>query len=439
MSSEFLSSVVRSLRFPGGTSAFEPRAAGSERDLSRFSHIEWMRHVGVLDRTGLTLPVYARMLVSGDWSRLPQATIEALEKRRRDNTKRMEGMLEAFGHAAQALDQAGVPFLCVKGFSLFPEFLEEPWQRHQIDFDLLIAPHDADRAQMTLEVLGYKLTGIAGDGERRLRIPVAHALSHDAYLYQPQQGGAIEVHSRFWEAGAEELSLTLPLDAFEQAEMCTLGTVSFMRLSRHHAFLYQVMHVFRHFMGTWARPLWLYEIASFIQRNRDDDALWQRVRRLVLEDPTVAKAAALVLLATNEVFACSIPSALESVCTLPDDSPFQLWIRHYARRWILTDMPGNKLNLLLQRHFFSDRSRWRRYLAGRLIPMNARPVFCEGIEENIARGIHYRIASLRFQATRAWHHIRSGAGFAVAYVAWGMQLRSNQDARAVTQLGRSQS
>ncbi len=438
MSGAFLSSVVRALRIPGGASTLAPRTASAKRHLSGFSHLEWMKHLGMLDRTGLTLPLYARLLASGEWSRLPLATIKTLERRRIDNANRMQGMLEAFGKAVLALQQAGVPFLCVKGFSLFPEFLEEPWQRHQIDFDLMVMPENTQRAQAALEQLGYTLTGVSSDSERRLRIPVAQVLSNDAYLYQPQQGATIELHSRFWETGAEGFPLICPEDAFEQAEMHTLGSVSFLCLSVHHAFLYQVLHVFRHFLGTWARPLWLYEIASFIDRHRGDDALWQRIRMLLLEDPNVAKAAALVLLTTNQLFACSIPPALESVCTLPDNSPIQFWIRHYARRWILTDMPGNKLNLLLQRHFFSDRRRWPLYLAGRLIPMRARPVLCEGIDLEIAKGPHYRLANLWFQASRVWHHIRTDAGFAFANVSWGMRKRSNENAGVITQLRGSQ-
>ena len=164
----------------------------------------------------------------------------------------MSSMLLTFGQAVEALRQAGVRFVCVKGFSLIPEYLTELWQRHQIDFDLLVAPDDALRAQQALEKLGYRLTAIDG-AERRLRIPVSRPLALDAYLYNPQEGGAIELHSGFWEAGAEAHPLRCPSDAFEQAEMHTVGSVSFLRLARRHAFLYQVLHVFRHFLGLWAR------------------------------------------------------------------------------------------------------------------------------------------------------------------------------------------
>jgi len=254
MSNALVSNVVNALSFRTDEFGAEKRAGGRERHPYDFSPREWERHIGVLDRTGLTLPFYARMLEAGDCGRFPLQTIAAFEQRRSDNQERMQCMLKTFGEAVLVLQKAGVQFVCVKGFSLFPEFLEEPWQRHQIDFDLLIAPGDGLRAQLALEELGYKLTAVAGDDERRLRIPVKQALLHNAYLYCRQEGGAIELHSRFWEAGAEEFPLTCPEDAFERAEMHTLDSVSFLRLSQPHAFLYQLLHVFRHFLGSWARP-----------------------------------------------------------------------------------------------------------------------------------------------------------------------------------------
>jgi hypothetical protein len=439
MSTTFLEAVVEVLRVPGEDQSSASEKQRVERDLFSYSHLEWVRRIGVLDRTGLTLPLYARMLANGNWRRLPLATIKSLESRRRDNETRMLGMLETFGRAVRALQHAQIQFVCVKGFSLFPEFLDEPWQRHQIDFDLLVAPSDALRAQAALEELGYRLTAVTEDGERRLRIPVKRALSHDAYLYQPQEGGAIELHSRFWESGAEDLPLDCPDDAFAKKETHTLGSVSFPCLSLHHAFLYQVLHVFRHFLGSWARPLWLYEIANFVDRHRDDDALWERIDLLLQADARLAQAFALVLQATKELFACSIPPALEAPCTLPDDSPIRLWIDHYARRWILTDMPGNKLNLLLQRHFFSDRGGWRRYLAGRLVPRGKRSELCEGIDQSLAKGIQYRVASLCFRAARVWHHVRTNGGLAAASIAWRMRLRAGRHASRVIELGRSHS
>jgi len=439
MSSALLSSIVHALRFSSAEPAAATHADAAKRHPCSFSPREWARHIGVLDRMGLTLPFYARLLAAGGCGRFPMQTVAAFERRRRDNKSRMHGMQQAFGQAARALQQARVQFVCVKGFSLFPEYFQEPWQRHQVDFDMLIAPGDGLRAQAALEELGYKLTAVAEDGERRLRIPVTRALSHHAYLYSPQEGGAIELHPRFWEAGAEAFPLTCPEDAFERAEMHTLGSISFARLSQPHAFLYQVLHVFRHFLGSWARPLWLYEIASYLDRHRADDALWQEVSALFSADARLAEAAALVLLAAKELFACPIPSALENVRTLPADAPVGLWVRRYARRWLLTDMPGNKLNLLLQRHYYSDGRVWRRYLTGRLAPRGARPILCEGIDQNAAKSLSYRIANLRYKATRVWHHLRTGAGFAAASIAWGMQLRSSQHACSPNELTRSES
>jgi hypothetical protein len=378
------------------------------------------------------------LLEQGRRANLPAPAIAALEQRRRDNAQRMNGMLMTFGHAAAALQLAGVRFVCVKGFTLIPEYLTELWQRHQIDFDLLIAPEDALRAQQALEELGYKLTALNGD-ERRLRIPAPRPLAHNAYLYQPQEGAAIELHSEFWDAEADAHPMHCPHDYFAQAEMDTVGSVSFLRLTRHHAFLYQVLHVFRHFMGSWARPLWLYEIAIFLHRNREDDVLWKQVRELLCADARLAEAAALVLLCAQNLFACPLPPALENVCAQLSDSPVLLWIDRYARRWLLTDMPGNKLNLLLHRYFIPDDFTWRRHLVHRLAPFGKRPVLCEGLERKAAKSLAYKSANLRFQSARIWHHLGTDAEFAFASIAWKMHLRSGQTTSSPNELRRGES
>jgi hypothetical protein len=426
MNSEFLSSIVHSLRFPPAVGAAASSKCRVERPIWNWSHRAWARHIQVLDRAGLSLPLYSRLLESGEHTRLPAKTLAAFENRKRDNSERMLGMLQTFGRAIAALQQSGVQHICVKGFSLFPDYHEEPWQRHQTDFDLLVPPADALRAQTTLEGLGYKLTEVAGDGERRLRIPATEYFDHGTYLYRPQKSPAIELHPRFWEPGAEELPLRCPENAFEQAEIRTLGSVSFLALSRPHAFLYQTLHVFRHFLGSWARLLWLYEIAGYLHRFQEDEALWQQVQALASSDARLSEAVALVLLTAKELFACPIPRALEAVHALPAKSPVRLWISHYARRWLLADIPGNKLNLLLQRHFFSDGPTWRRYLASRLVPFGKHSSLGEGIDPSIARSLSFRAANLRFQAGRYWHHLHTGIGYATASIVWKMHLHRSQ-------------
>ncbi|MGA2348862.1 MAG: nucleotidyltransferase family protein [Terracidiphilus sp.] len=438
MTREFLSSVVDALGFSANEPARNPGPDRKKRALSSYSTDEWSRQIGVLDRVGLTLPLYGRLLEHGKCARLPAPVIAALEQRRRDNAQRMSGMLITFGQAATALRQADVRFVCVKGFSLIPEYLTESWQRHQIDFDLLVAHEDILRAQKALEQIGYRLTAVDGD-ERRLRIPVSRPLAHNAYLYKPQEGAAIELHSEFWETEAKALPMRSPHDVFALAEMHTTGFVSFLRLARHHIFLYQILHVYRHFLGSWARMLWLYEIAAYLDRYQDDDAFWLEVRELLSSDAHLANAAALVILCAQNLFACPLPLALEDICTLPAGSPVRLWIDRYAQRWLLTDMPGNKLNLLLHWHFFSDRPAWRRHLAKRLAPIGNRPVLCEGIEQNATKSLAYVIANLRFQVARIGHHLRSGAELLFAGIAWKIHLHLDHAALSPNELRRGES
>ena len=176
-----------------------------------------------------------------------------------------------------------------------------------------------------------------------------------------------------------------------------------------------------------------------MDRHRANVELWRELATLISADARLMEATSLVLLTAKELFDCPIPPALESVCALADDNPIRLWVGLYARRWILADMPGNKLNLLLQRRYFADGRIWRRYLANRLAPRRGRPVLCEGIDARVARSLKYRVANLSYKGSRVWHHLRAGAGFAAASVAWGIHLRLSQGAPSSSGLSRSES
>ncbi len=423
MSHPFLESCVSELRFTANDAA--GRRNLREQTLSASSVREWRRHIGVLDRAGLTLPLYARLLERGEGGKLPPEAIAALERRCYDNARRMQEMLETFDEAVQALRRVEVQFVCVKGFSLIPEFLPELWQRHQIDFDVLIEGKDEARAQAALEELGYKLTAVDG-GERRMRVPVTRALGHDAYVYDRQEGPAIELHSAFWENGTMDFPLRFPKDSLDHAEMHALGSVSFPRLEAPCAFLYQVLHMFRHFRGSWARPLWIYEIAAYLNRFVDDEVRWERVRALIANDERMADAVGLVLMTAREIFGCPIPVPLRDICAVAGDSAIGLWVSRCAREWLLTDMPGNKLNLLLHRHFIGEEGRWRRHLADRLMPRRKRPRLCEGIDPAVEKSFRYRMANFRFQGGRLAHHFRTGVEFALAGARWKLELRARR-------------
>jgi hypothetical protein len=427
MSNPLVASSAQALGF---STAGGDDLAGSRRQarsLNSYTAREWAKHIGVLDRAGLTLPLYAHLMARKQVAQLPRETVDKLEKRRSDNARRMQAMMGRFGEAVDALKRARVQFACVKGFSLIPEFLPEPWERHQIDFDFLIRPGEEARAQLALEGGGYKLTAIEGS-ERRLRVPVTKALRHNAYLYDLQKEPAIELHSVFWEGGTIELPLHRLEEAFEHTEMHALGSVSFPRLAPHHAFLYQVLHVFRHFLGSWARPLWLYEIASYMNRFGNDRARWLSVRPLIASDPRMMDAVALVLLTAQEIFRCPIPIELNEICAHADRSAIGLWVRCHSRDWLLTDMPGNKLNLLLHRHFIGQDCTWRRHLANRLAPCGKRPRLCEGLDPVVAQSFGYRIADFCFRAGRISYHLRAGAGLAFAGARWSFALRAHRAA-----------
>ena len=66
---------MRALRFSSGQAAAPVLTDGRERHPCNLSEREWERGIGVLDRSGLTLPFFARMLAAGETARFPSPSL----------------------------------------------------------------------------------------------------------------------------------------------------------------------------------------------------------------------------------------------------------------------------------------------------------------------------------------------------------------------------
>src|ERR1700733_2452406 len=104
----------------------------SEPDtLTGISEEEWKGNLRWLDRSGLALPLAARLKISGS-AGIPAPIRDALRARLLDNESRMQTMLGFFAEVTQALSESGVHYCSVKGFSLIPECFSHIAERHQV-------------------------------------------------------------------------------------------------------------------------------------------------------------------------------------------------------------------------------------------------------------------------------------------------------------------
>jgi hypothetical protein len=399
-----------------------------KRILSGISAAEWARESGWLDRSGLALPLIDAIQKRSLEEMLPADLLASLRQSLTDNEKRMRQMLAEFTQLTQSLNGRAVSYACVKGFSLIPDWLPSIACRHQSDFDFLVAERHIEVAEEVLVSLGYRVVAKEPSGERRYATPGMEIKGKDAYLYALEESHAAELHLYFWEPEEEEIQLAFPIQSLDwHLEMHSVEGASFLRLRPAYQVTYQLLHFFRHLSGTWARLLWLYEIAQFVVNHRSDNELWREANALWQNDAKLKQVCHLVLRLAAKTFSVPLPSLVESEVFAWEEC--RRWLDHFSGSCLYADLPGNKASLLLMRPFFEDEKSYRRYRARRLFPMGHGHVLDERVSPVVARSLGYRLRNLGYQYSRARYHFSANLHFFALRVRWMIRALSDRLAK----------
>ena len=95
-------------------------APGTHDVLADLSPREWRRLLSWLDTSGLALYLFDRIAKSGTKA-LPHDVIADLRYKLAENTARTNGMFAELKEICAAFHNAGVAFVVLKGFSLWPD------------------------------------------------------------------------------------------------------------------------------------------------------------------------------------------------------------------------------------------------------------------------------------------------------------------------------
>ena len=219
---------------------------------------------------------------------------------------------QALGGILNAFDSAQIPVVVLKGAALAWLLYPTPGLRPLSDIDLLVAPHDAARAQSLLSALGF--VAPVSPTSRRL---VSH---HHLPLAMKQLEGhviQVELHTDALSrdtAGSLSLGgLTEPPQRFslDGREACALG---------HADMLY---HLCRHTAerAPLLRLIWVADIVSYATRYRDAID-WTDLRR---RHPFVLNALSLLHLVTP------LPEALLDMSCRPGMRGCAAWASRAGR------------------------------------------------------------------------------------------------------------
>lgn len=172
-------------------------------------------------------------------------------------------LFTVLGRVGRALDQAGVPFLLLKGAILAPWLYGDPALRPMTDLDLLIRPEHRQEAQQALAGLGFQAKGEeAGHYNGQADQEVEWALGHPPPLYLDRVC-RLELHVAVLQRGGADDGRMLRAVWAAPARLPE-GTT----LALDHQVLFLAGHLHKHVrLDGWANLYWLSDLHELLRRE----------------------------------------------------------------------------------------------------------------------------------------------------------------------------
>jgi Uncharacterised nucleotidyltransferase len=208
-----------------------------------------------------------------------------LEQNLTDNTERTRGMLAELDVIQRKLQNAGVRYAVLKGFSLWPYSVPHPQLRSQLDLDFLIAESDIEMAVRVVNNRGYHLFAKSGSSWE-FKIGKIREASLKT-IYKPVRYGCVELHAATGRRRADMLS---------RRQMAEYESVHIPVLAPADLFLGQGLHAFKHICSESSRASHLLEFWRHVVARRSDTAFWQDVRLSAESKPRASIELGIVLL-----------------------------------------------------------------------------------------------------------------------------------------------
>jgi hypothetical protein len=378
-----------------------------------------------LDQSGVALVLLRRLqkhnavpLVSGGWR-------QALEARQARNIRRTEDMLQEARRIQNAFLSFGIRAVCLKGFSLSPDFCEDPFVRHQVDFDFLVSQGSVHTAAEALCSCGYRTAKVNESSETCFVTPLRYIPSAQDDLYAVQRHRQVDLHVSIWEP-YEWLSVEVPQDCLDFAQPQQTNGLEFLSLSLEDKVLFHTLHLFRHALRSWIRVSWLLEIANCIKYHDKNLTLWNRVIERAGTGRPSKTIFAFVLGMVNRLFCTPIPEPLNLWQSTAMSSPLKAWLNDFALDWVLSDWPGSLNNLFLASEFIPHRRDRMKYWQSRLLPNKTRTPLGSIASATTKSFMKVQAAHLRYVARRAAVHLTDIAVLPRQQIRWRRALASTR-------------
>jgi len=301
---------------------------------------------------------------------LPLIVQSRLRKNLQDQAERHACISREFREFNQTLQARGIQYICLKGLTTFPDFVDNPVRRLQSDHDFLVHQEELRQAYELFLGIGFEPleTSLNPHADHLPALIQKNGWKWKGNLYDPEIPRAVEIHFRLWDAQQTGLTIHSLDEAWLNTVRVDVGGVSVPVLSREDALTYAILHAFRHLLENDLRLSHLYELAFFLQHSRQDEAFWNSYTEKLRNCPSTHKVAATMFRLACHCFGPEASPHVSALVARNLSPAAQLWIRSYGQKEALSSYRQSKSALFLKLEFLENQSKITSTIVRRLFP-----------------------------------------------------------------------
>ena len=343
--------------------ALQLRGANTDA-LLQLERRDWERLLDFCDLAHLTLT-----LAQVNSSDFPTWVVRRLERNVADNALRYARVRTAYAEAAEALRNARISHLVLKGFTQAPDYVRNPRYRVQSDIDFYCPQNQVAKAEEALQEIGYKPVG-GIDYQFADHTPTLNRPGNwepNGNMYDPEMPPSIEVHFCLWNERTSFIKICDFEHFWERRVTRRLDDISFPALSPVDQLGYFALHVVRGIIcGDWVVHH-AYELAVFLESRMEDDQFWKEWETIHSSSLRTLEAIAFWL--AQAWFSCTIhPSLRKAIESMPKAQ--REWLERFGGSPLEVMFRPNKDGRLLQLLLMQSWSARRKVLRNTMIPVS---------------------------------------------------------------------
>jgi hypothetical protein len=378
---------------------------GNAEALRGLEEREWESLLRFCDLAHLTL-----LLSHVETDGFPSWVVERLEKNAADNAARFEHVKATYQEAAAALDQAGVEYLMLKGFTQAPEYVAEARLRMQSDLDVYCPKEMISRAEAALTLIGYQSEQTV-DYSRADHLPSLIRQGDWKWrgnAFDPEMPLSIELHFCLWNEDVSWFPVPEVDRFWDRRIRRSLEGMSFPALNPVDHLGYLALHILRGLLnGEWVIHH-VHELATFLHNHAESDEFWRAWKKVHTDSFRALHAIA--FFHGRAWFSCDVHREVQSeIAAMPPIH--REWLNRYAGSSLEGMFRPNKDHVWLHASLINPARKrsaliWRTIIPSRISSVDAPAVRIRNRQLKESRIVNKYLRYAGYLISRAISHIR---------------------------------